>query len=41
LVLFLSEYIDKNEIIKNDRSLLKPLEIDLLIKNKNFAIEYD
>lgn len=41
LFLFLSEYIDKKEIIKNDRKLLKPLELDLLIKKEFFAIEYD
>ena len=38
---FLTAYIDPNQIIRNDRTLISPHEVDLYIPNKNIAIEYN
>ena len=31
----------KNEVIRNDRNIIKPLELDLYLPNNNIAIEYN
>ena len=38
---FLLSLVDKSKIKRNDRSIIKPLELDFYIKEKDIAIEFD
>jgi len=37
---FLSDYFNSNEITSNDKSIITPFELDIVIHPKNIAIEY-
>lgn len=38
---FIAKYVSENDIVTNSRQIIKPFEIDIFLKTKNIAFEFD